>query len=113
MCSQVKAGTYEANLARGVSQIDKSFMENVIYCRHVMNDSYKMNNITIKLGCIIKADMWTFFKLKTPGKTDFRIRTRELLMTGETPQPLSYRDSDGQLRCKFDIRVARTAATMC
>ena len=28
-----------------------------------------------------------------------------LLMTDETLQPLSYQDSDGDLRCKFDIRA--------
>ena len=32
-------------------------------------------------------------------------RTCNLLMTGETLQPLSYQDSDGEPRCKFDIYV--------
>ena len=32
-------------------------------------------------------------------------RTCNLLMTGETLLPLSYGNSDGELRCKFDIYV--------
>ena len=30
-------------------------------------------------------------------------QTRNLLMTGETLKPLTYQDSDGELRCKFVI----------
>ena len=45
---------------------------------------------------------WTFVKLYAK-KDDFLVpdgdRTRNLLMTGETLNPLSHQDSDGELRC--------------
>ena len=51
-------------------------------------------------------ERWTFVKLY-PQKNDFwapdEDRTRNLLMPGGTLWPLSYQDSDGELKCKFKI----------
>ena len=44
-----------------------------------------------------------------PQKNDFWApdgdQTHNLLMTGEMLQPLSYQDSDGEPRCKFNLYV--------
>ena len=56
----------------------------------------------------ISWDKWTIAKLHTQ-KNDFqasdRDQTHNPMMTGEMLQPLSYQDSDGEPRCKFDIYV--------
>ena len=52
------------------------------------------------------ADRWTFTKLK-PQKNNFAVpdgnQARNLLMTGEAPQPMKYRGSDGALKCNHDM----------
>ena len=56
-----------------------------------------------ELGDIFNG-RWTFAKLY-PQKNNFwapdEDRTRHLLMTGETLQPLSYQDSNGEPKCKY------------
>ena len=54
-------------------------------------------------------DRWTFVKF-APQKKDFLTpdddQTRDILMTGEFLEPLSYGDPGGGLRDKFDVSTA-------